>query len=133
MESGEGKAELPRKAARADMTVGQLKKFLANYSRAKTYSRKDALGVVEKIDAGKALSESTRNDIADGKKSPTGSLPCRGFLLLCRLVQNVNKNACNGAGDHDKSKHACKDLDLKILLFLMVHLSIPQLPDFLAS
>ena len=133
VESGESKTELPRKAERANMTVGQLKKFLANYSRAKTYSRKDALGVVDKIDAGKALNESTRNDITDGKKAPTGSLPCRGFLLLCRLVQNVDENAGKGAGNHNDGKRTCKDLDLKILLFLMIHLSIPQLPDFFAS
>ena len=61
----EAKAELPRKAARADMTVGQLKKYLANFSRAKTYSRKDALKVVGKIDAGNALTEKTRGDIAE--------------------------------------------------------------------
>ena len=61
----EAKAELPRKAARADMTVGQLKKYLANFSRAKTYSRKDALNVVGKIDAGNALTEKTRGDIAE--------------------------------------------------------------------
>lgn len=65
VESGEGKAELPRKAERADMTVGQLKKYLANFSRAKTYSRKDALKVVGKIDAGNALTEKTRGDIAE--------------------------------------------------------------------
>ena len=76
----ESVAELPRKAACADMTVGQLKKYLANFSRAKTYSRKDALGVVEKIDAGKALSESTRNDIADGKKPRQVLFPAEAFF-----------------------------------------------------
>ncbi|MBR5140464.1 MAG: hypothetical protein IKV16_05350, partial [Clostridia bacterium] len=68
----EAKAELPRKAERANMTVGQLKKHLANYSRAKTYSRKEALSIVSKIDAGKALSESTRNDIANEKGERLG-------------------------------------------------------------
>lgn len=56
---------LPRRAARANMTVGQIKKFLANYSKAKTYSRKDAMSIVGKIDASNFLNESTRNEIAE--------------------------------------------------------------------
>jgi hypothetical protein len=56
---------LPRRAGRTSMTVGQLKKLKANYTRQKTYSRKDAISVVGKIDAGSVLSENVRNDIAE--------------------------------------------------------------------
>lgn len=56
---------MPRKTGRANMTIGELRKIVANNTKQKVYSKTDALSVVNKFAGISDLTQKTRTEIAD--------------------------------------------------------------------
>lgn len=56
---------IPRKAGKANMTIGELRKVVANNTKQKVYSKTDALSVVNKFTGISDLTQKTRAEIAD--------------------------------------------------------------------
>ena len=55
----------PRDTGKANITVGELRKIVANNTKQKVYSKSDAISVVNRFSGISGLDTKTRNDIAD--------------------------------------------------------------------
>lgn len=56
---------MPRTAGKSSLTVGELRKIIANNTKQKVYSKKDALSVVGRFTGISDLTQKTRTEIAD--------------------------------------------------------------------